>query len=229
MWVLLPGLWSGACSDRVNNLGRFEATGGASTPSGTGGGTTAGSAGSGTCGGRVCPTGDICCGPPECGFCNTPGTNVYCPTTCGSGGNPGSAAAGGAPGGGGSAACPVGLPSSSSSCSAEGLNCYYSGCSGAATYCSAIASCTSGNWSIGYTDCLCPSSGGASSAGGGAAIGGAGGAGGASCTRYPTDDAHCSTMGYPPYAYFCQVPAQRPDPTCVIYNGIGSGDFYCCP
>jgi hypothetical protein len=36
-------------------------------------------------------------------------------------------------------------------------------------------------------------------------------------------------MGYPPYAYFCVVPIPMPDPTCVIYNGIGSGDFFCCP
>jgi hypothetical protein len=61
----------------------------------------------------------------------------------------------------------------------------------------------------------------------GSSSGGGGGAGG--CSRVSEDDAHCVSMGYPPYAHFCPVPAPRPDPTCVIYNGIGSGDFYCCP
>ncbi len=65
----------------------------------------------------------------------------------------------------------------------------------------------------------------------GASSGGRGGAGGSAvgCSRVQGDDAHCSTLGYPPYAYFCPIRAQRPEPTCVIYNGIGSGDFYCCP
>ena len=130
----------------------------------------------------------------------------------------------GGAGGSGGTACPAGLPVSSSPCTPEGLNCHYSGCSGAASYCGANAFCSNGSWSIGYTDCACPSSGGTSS-------GGRGGAGGsaAGCSRVPADDAHCSTLGYPSYAYFCPVRAQRPDPTCAIYNGIGSGDFYCCP
>jgi len=130
-------------------------------------------------------------------------------------------------GGSGGTACPAGLPASSSPCTPEGLNCQYSGCSGAASYCGAIASCSNGSWSVVYANCICPSTGGAG--GGGAGTAGAGGAGGASCSRRPTDDAHCSTLGYPPYAYFCRVPVPMPDPTCVAYNGIDSGDFYCCP
>ncbi len=138
---------------------------------------------------------------------------------------------GGGTGGSGGTACPAGLPASSSGCSPDGLSCYYGGCSGAASYCGANAYCSNGSWSISYTNCMCPSTGGAGAggAGGGAGAAGRAGAGGTGCTRYSTDDAHCSTMGYPPHAYFCQSPAQRLDPTCVIYNGIGSGDFYCCP
>jgi hypothetical protein len=206
-WASLFGLWLGACSDTVNNLGRVEATGG--TNPGTGG-ADVGLAGGGASGG---------------------GSMAGTAAELGSGG----ALTGGAPasaGSGGATACPVGLPASTSSCSSEGLSCYYGGCSGAASYCSATASCQSGSWYIGYTDCMCPGSGGASSAGGAGtagslAGGGVGGAGG--CTRVSADDAHCVSLGYPPYAYFCRVPATRPDPTCVIYNGIDSGDYYCCP
>jgi hypothetical protein len=142
-------------------------------------------------------------------------------------GSTGGAGTGGVPGtggAGGASACPTGLPTPSGSCSPNGLSCYYGGCSGSASYCGAMASCSNGSWSIGYTNCMCPPTGGASSAGGSGTGGSAGG-----CNRYSTDDAHCSTMGYPPHAYFCRVPATRPDPTCVMYNGIDSGDFYCCP
>jgi hypothetical protein len=66
-------------------------------------------------------------------------------------------------------------------------------------------------------------------AGGVTSAGGSGGTGGAACTRVPGEDAVCGTQDYPPLAYFCPVPAQPPATTCVIYNGIGSGDYYCCP
>jgi hypothetical protein len=59
--------------------------------------------------------------------------------------------------------------------------------------------------------------------------GGSGGAGGATCSRVSGDDALCSSRNYPPVAYFCPMPAGPPSTACVSYNGIGSGDFYCCP
>jgi hypothetical protein len=204
-WVWPVGLWLGfaGCSDTMHNLGRVEASGGVSGLFAAGG--SPGSAAGG--------------GIPVGGQQGTGGIAT------------GGAGAGGIAGGG---PCPPGLPASSSACSPDGQSCYYSGCSGTASYCSAMASCTNGSWYIGYTNCMCPSSGGASSSGAGGsggstASGGSAGAGGNGCSRVPVDDANCTTTGYPPYAYFCQVPATRPDPTCVNYNAINSGDYYCCP
>jgi hypothetical protein len=59
--------------------------------------------------------------------------------------------------------------------------------------------------------------------------GGSGGAGGTACTRVSGYDASCRDQSYPPLAYFCPVPAQPPATACVIYSGINSGDYYCCP
>lgn len=83
------------------------------------------------------------------------------------------------------------------------------------------------------------SAGGVTSAGGsgGTSTGGTGGTTGAAgssgtgkvCQRRPEDDATCRAHNRPPLAYFCEVPARPASEACEIYNGIGSGDFYCCP
>lgn len=59
--------------------------------------------------------------------------------------------------------------------------------------------------------------------------GGSGGTGGTACRRVPSDDAVCRSQNYPPLAYFCAVPARPPSTACVLYNGIDSGDYDCCP
>ncbi len=72
------------------------------------------------------------------------------------------------------------------------------------------------------------SSGGRAGAGGASSVGGSGAGGGAEgCSRRPNGDAQCVAMGYPPYAYFCST--GRPDPTCVLYTVMNSGDAFCCP
>jgi hypothetical protein len=70
---------------------------------------------------------------------------------------------------------------------------------------------------------------GGTGAGGVASSGGASGTGGTPCARVPGDDATCAAQHKLGVAYFCQVPARPPSTDCVMYNGIGSGDFLCCP
>jgi hypothetical protein len=107
------------------------------TTCGTGGqgaGGTGGIGGSGgLCGSQVCPSGQVCCGPPQCGICVYAGSDIACPTVCvatgGTGAGGASTAKGGTPstGAGGSATCVAqqGSCSSGETC-CSGLTC----CSG---------------------------------------------------------------------------------------------------
>jgi hypothetical protein len=70
--------------------------------------------------------------------------------------------------------------------------------------------------------------GGGTGAGGVTSAGGAIGTGGTPCNRVPADDDVCAAQHHG-VAYFCQVTARPPSADCVMYNGIDSGDFLCCP
>ena len=49
---------------------------------GGGGAGDAGAGGGGPCGGATCGAGQICCGPPQCGFCIAEGSGAFCGFTC---------------------------------------------------------------------------------------------------------------------------------------------------
>ena len=57
--------------------------------------------------------------------------------------------------------------------------------------------------------------------------GGTAGGGSAGCTRLSANDGYCTDHGLPSLAYFCLQ--QPPDTACVMYNGIDSGSYFCCP
>jgi hypothetical protein len=87
---------------------------------------------------------------------------------------------------------------------------------------------TSGKGGSGGTTGAAGSSGGAGTTGT-AGSSGSGGTTGKTCRRLPERDSVCRALNLPPLSYFCGVPALPTSTACVAYNGIDSGDEYCCP
>jgi hypothetical protein len=71
--------------------------------------------------------------------------------------------------------------------------------------------------------------GGAGGTTGAAGATGSGGTSGKVCKRMTNNDATCRSLNLPPQAYFCSEPTSPASTACVAYDGIDSGDAYCCP